>query len=183
MRKTIVTLIVLMCIGTVQADDLDITVWAGMETGNSSAAAAMSARLGIESKESNLEGFIGVTGWPQWDAIEGKLRSEPPVVLEVGGLYHFDDIIDVNNPMPILPDILTTYLNPELDARPYVGIKSTVFNKGTSYSPLVGLEMSETENSPLSFNAEAQFPSVDNELAQAGITDEVVIMLFLKYRF
>lgn len=180
MKKGIAVLIVL-CLGVVvQAKDFDVTIWGGIETGNSDATAAMSGRLGIESKESNLEGFIGITGWPKWDAIEGRLMSEPPVVLEIGGIYHFDDIIDPNSPVPWIPEILAGYLNPELEARPYVGVLSTIGRDGSAYGTLVGFEMGKDENSNITLNIEGQFLNVGHELAEAGITDEFRVMIFLK---
>jgi len=178
--KWIVALV--LCLSLVaQAKDLDFTVWGGIETGNSDATAAMSGRLGLQSD--NLEGFLGVTGWPQWDALNSKLRSEPPIVFEVGGLYHFEDIVDVNSPVPWLPEILVGFLNPEVEARPYTGIVTTVANKGSYYGTIVGLEMSTKPDSKVSTNIELQMNQVDGEVAEAGVTDEVRVMAFLKIRF
>lgn len=178
--KWIVALVLcLSCIA--QAKDFDVTIWGGIETGNSDSTAAMSGRLGIQSD--NLEGFLGVTGWPRWDAIEGRLTSEPPVVLEVGGIYHLNDIVDANSSLPWLPDALITFINPEVEARPYIGGRSTIGNEGSYYGAIMGLEMTTTPDSRITTNVEAQFNNVDHEVADAGVTDEFRVMVFLKYKF
>jgi len=88
------------------------------ETNDDALSFRVGYMLGIDSKGSGLEPFIGSVWRPKTDDI--------PQVLVLGAVQHLPDLVDPNGPIPYIPDVLTKLLNEDVVIRPYIGAQCTV---------------------------------------------------------
>lgn len=172
--KTLLTMLCLsLCLlQSVQAEDVNngLTLTGLAQQNESAFNIRASYRIGL------LEPFIGS---------ELRLDSDPEV-FNAGCLIHSGDIIDANDGIPWLSPMLTSVLNDKLVMTAYTGFHTTVNfnNKGSYYGSIIGGEIKDKADSPLSLIGEIHFDDIGEEsnLDEAGIT-ETPIYAGLKYTF
>ena len=128
-----------------------------------------------------VEVFIGSSWWPSYDGDEMELK--PPQVFSVGGLYHYDDLIDPNNPLPIIPDFLLTFLRPEFVATPYFGMDATFnIDKDAGYiSSIAGLQLKSNAESKVALITEVGYKDTFAQLS--ALPEKFRFNVGLRYEF
>ena len=120
MIKRILLTIALVCLlMTVQVQAAGITLWGVTDQViDADESASTAGRLGyyFGDDKGGLEIFGGATWHPE---------SKGPQVLSIGVIEHLPDLIDPNNPLPLIPNILLAFINEDVEARPYVGLEGT----------------------------------------------------------
>lgn len=174
MKKLVMLIVLLVAVGTMASDN-GITIW-GLTNQD---ADSVIVRIGYE--QDNIEGFIGSSWWPNYDVETGDIQ--PPQVLILGALYHFQDLLDPNNPLPIIPDILIAFVPKGTLAQPYIGGQGTfnfIDKDAGFYGGLVGLLVKANKDSKVAIVVEAAYQ--DNFIELSAV-DNFKINLGLRFKF
>lgn len=178
MKRLIVS--ILMCLAltslaNAQGSDPNdgLSVWLMGQNNLTQTDAAYNFRIGY--KIGLIEPFVGIEVRP----------SSKPEVFNIGFLLHSGDIVEPNA-IPILSNLLTPILNPEMVVTGYTGAHSTVNinNKGNYFGSIIGVEAKDRPSSPVSINVEIHLNDIGggSELDVAGIS-ETTYFLGLCWRF
>lgn len=179
MKKGIVVLVMVLLISLpCWADGL--TVWGLTEQDISSNQNAISARVGYQF--GSIEAFMGSTWRPDYDVETEEIS--PPQIISAGAVYHLDDILDANSPIPWIPELLLTFIPEEWLATPYAGAQASFnfFDRDAGfYGGVVGILMKTQPDSTSAFVAEAVFN--ENFYDLNAVPDEFRLNLGFRFYF
>ena len=170
MRIFLAILITLVALSPCWADG--VSIWALSEDG-SQKDASVTGRIGYEVD--SIEPFIGFTARPETDF---------PQLWSLGVIYHLPDLVEEDSPIPWLPEILLTFVNGDVIARPYIGGQASwnVMEEDAGFSgALMGLTIKTTDASPMSFVAEVQKNSTFGDLG--NVSGDYRLSLGVRYLF
>jgi len=159
--KKILIVIALICLMTVQVQAAGLTLWSVAEKiVEVDESASIAGRLGyyFGSDNGGLEIFAGSTWHPE---------SKSPQVLSIGVIEHLPDLIDPNNPLPWIPNILLTFINEDVEVRPYAGLEGTfnfIEENVGYYGGVVGVLAKLTPNSRIQYGLEGSYKEGFGEL-------------------
>jgi hypothetical protein len=144
---------------------------------------AVIVRGGVQA--GHVEGFIGSTWHPGFDTETGDIS--PPQLFSAGALYHWENLIDPNNPVPWIPPILKTITNslglPDARAVPYLGGQASlnIDEDAGLVSFLTGLEIKAQPDDFSSIVLEAAFNKWSYDAAV--LPDDWKLNMGFKIRF
>ena len=163
MKRAILTIIAVLCLTASVQAEIGVTLW-GLTEQDFGGANAITGRIGYQL--GNIEAFVGSTWAPKYK--EGTREMEPPQVFSVGALYHYVDLLDVNSPMPWIPDVLLMVIPEDVVIQPYFGVQGTyniVDTDAGFFGEIVGLQLKAKAEDKSSFIIEAQYNNAFNDLA------------------
>lgn len=163
MRKILLTITILLLL-TGCANRMTTWTWGEND--------AVGVRVGTTFGDMN-EVEIGVSSlWYPSD--------EAPQIWGVYGLYYFDDILDVNQPIPF------EFLPTKIKVKPYFGGLISVDFEGedarTMAGPVAGLKIPLDKNERLSFGSEYGYRAISDYLDEY-LQDEHKISFGLRIKF
>jgi hypothetical protein len=157
MKRIIIFLMLVVCfVGTARAD---LAAWLLADN------EVVGARIGYV--KDNVE-VGGLSYW--W---YGDQPPAPPQVFGAYGIYHFPDVVEVNNPLPV------SWLPKTLKASPYLGMQigvSTKAEKRDYIGPIVGVRFHNLV-------AEYQWRNYSDALATQLGSSEHVLMAGIRIQF
>jgi len=174
MKKLITLFIPLLLCSSIRANGW--TAWGLIEQ---EPQRAVTARVGYQFF--NIEPFVGSTWRPDYNVEAGEIK--PPQVLSIGCFYHFQDLLDPNDPLPWISPLLLTFIPEEFVAQPYFGPQCTwnfIDKDAGFYGVAIGLQMKanpEDDNACLV----AEIAYNDNFGDLSAVEEEV--RLHLGFRF
>ena len=177
MKKLLLILIALVCLMTVQVQAAGFTLWSvadqivDVDEGES-----IAGRFGyyFGSDEGGLEIAVGST----WHFADKKPQVMSLIVIE-----HFPDLIDANNPWPVIPGVLTSFINEDVVAHPYAGLEGTfnfVEEDVGFYGGILGVLAKLTPESQIEYGIEGAYVKGFGELEDV---DEAQLRLTVRIPF
>lgn len=136
---TLIVVAVLLIVPNVAKSDDGFAVWGLLESNVKDTQTAATGRVSYRIED--IEPFVGYTAWPDYE-VDG-LEVNPPDVLSLGSIVNFPDLLDPENPLPIIPNVLLTFLPENWVAFPYIGGQATWHMgraDGGFYGGIVGLK-------------------------------------------
>ena len=122
MKKLLLTIILVLALCGI-SNATGLTLWGlteqiSSQTGDDALTGRVGYMLGIDSKGSGLEPFIGSIWRVKTDDI--------PQVLTIGAVQHMPDLVDPNSNIPYIPDLFLSVMNEDVSIRPYLGAQCTI---------------------------------------------------------
>ena len=182
LKKVILTIaMILLFVGPSYADDDGFTIWQLTEK-RIDADSALLARIGYQMD--SIEPFIGTAWIPKQSGETGNI--DPPQMVTLGTMIHLPDLIDPNNPLPIIPQALLVFIPKDWIATPYIGWQGTwnFADDDAGYQTgMVGILAKTKPDSRLTFVIEADYNNFFGSVAPLTYDDEWILCLGIRLKW